>query len=132
MSVGGDDLGFVGLGYLDNFAWGVLGLASGAGLTLVDGDEVAGGALYVDRLVLGDGIGQLAAINSGGFNIYYNADAAGNAYLGGLNYQLAGGGWLRPIWAGAVVAAAPDVETTAALAGVAAMPPREEVWDEER
>ena len=96
---------------------------------MVDGDDVAGGALYVDRLVLGDGIGQLAAIDSGGFNIYYNADNAENAYLGGSSYQLAGGGWLRPSYAGAAIGGSEDVAQTAAVSGAAGMPPRDEVFD---
>jgi len=131
MGITGVDRGDKGAAYIKNFAWGVLGLASGAGLSLVDGDDVAGGALYVDRLVLADGIGQLAAIDSGGFNIYYNADAAENAYLSGLSYQLTGGGWLRPSYAGAAIAGAEDVTETAAMSGAAGMPPREEVLDKE-
>ncbi|HEV8606325.1 MAG TPA: hypothetical protein VGQ99_13215, partial [Tepidisphaeraceae bacterium] len=58
------------------------------------------------RRVLGVGVGQLAAIDSGGFDIYYNADAEENGYLNGMSYQLAGGGWLRPSYAGEALAGA--------------------------
>jgi len=59
-----------------------------------------------------------------------NADNAENAYLGGSSYQLAGGGWLRPSYAGTAIAGSEDVAATAAVSGAAGMPPRDEVWNE--
>ncbi|HEV8607829.1 MAG TPA: hypothetical protein VGQ99_21015, partial [Tepidisphaeraceae bacterium] len=67
------------------------------------------------------------------------ADAEENGYLNGLSYQLAGGGWLRPSYAGEALAGAEDVGETAAMAqwntggqaasGTSGMPPGEEVFD---
>ncbi len=102
----GADLGDVLGGYDSNFAWGTLALTSGAGLNLLDGNGVAGGALYVGVLALGGGTAQLADIHSA-FNIYYDARLADNAYLGGQTYALDGGGSL--------IAAVPEPGTWALL-----------------
>lgn len=99
-AVAGADLGATAEGVVDNFAWGVLRLASGESLTLIDGNDVPGGALYVGELVLVDGLAQLAMIHSNGVNIYYDADSPGDSYLGALTYTLDGGGWLRPYSSG--------------------------------
>jgi hypothetical protein len=94
LSVNGLDLGDGGQGYVHNFAWGALYLGSGQGLTLINGSGSEAGALYVNELYLADGIAQLQSINSNGVKIYYNPDAAANAYLGGQSYALPGGGVL--------------------------------------
>lgn len=93
-ALAGLDLG-TGIGGLnDNFAWGNLTLASGAGLNLTDGvSGNASTALYLGLLGLADGLAQLTDISSP-FNIYYDATLGGNAYLNGQTYKLAGGGLL--------------------------------------
>ena len=82
---------------LNNFAWGSLDL-TGQTLTLLDGNNTPGGALYVGTIlgVLLSG-GQVTDIYGNGLDIYYDPSLAGNAYLGGLTYQLAGGGYLAPV-----------------------------------
>ncbi len=93
-------------GYSNNFSWGDLSLAAGSSL---DVTNTNGAALYVGLLQLGGGIGQISSITSPD-NIYYNANLAGNAYLGDKNYPLIGGGQL--------MAAVPEPETyTMLLAG---------------
>ena len=96
--LGGDDLGADLAGYIDNFAWGCLNIEGS--LTLFDGNSEEGGALYVNTLT---GLDILEGIitnilldesNADVFNIYYLADLADNAYLGGLTYALANGGSL--------------------------------------
>jgi len=102
----GADFGASSEGYFDNYAWGILGLAAGESLVLQDGDALAGGAIYVHWLDLVGGVEALSSITGNGMSIYYDPLAAGNAYLGGLSYDLAGGG---------VVAAAPVPEPGTAL-----------------
>ena len=63
------------------------------------GGFVNNGTLYLDTILLADfatdiGDGILDAIVGNGFNVYYNAFAAANHYLGGLTYDLASGGQL--------------------------------------
>jgi len=82
---------------LDNYAWGVLELAAGEGLELVDGDTIAGGALYVTDLLLGGGLDQIGSITGNGLSIYYDALSEANAYLGSQTYSLTGGGVLAPL-----------------------------------
>jgi len=93
----GLDLGQNGAGYTDNFAWGIFSLGSGSGLKLMDGNTEAGGALYVQSFLLGDGLSQINDITGNGLNIYYAPNAPGNAYLNSGTYALAGGGSLTPI-----------------------------------
>ncbi|HNS55576.1 MAG TPA: PEP-CTERM sorting domain-containing protein [Smithellaceae bacterium] len=93
----GADMGVSMAGFTNNFAWETLMIEGN--LTLLDGNSEAGGALYVDIL--------LGAIISGntisniqgqtGFNLYYLASAPGNEYLGGVTYNLTGGGLLSPV-----------------------------------
>jgi hypothetical protein len=93
----GADRGASASGYEDNFAWGTLTLDAGQSLQLTDGDDVAGGALYVGLLALADGLDQIAGITSAGMNLYYQPDLAGNEYLGGQRYALSGGGEIAPV-----------------------------------
>lgn len=102
----GADHGLSLLGFADNFAFGSLHLASGAGLNIFDGNVTPGAAMYVELLNLADGINQLSSIHSD-YNIYYNASLAGNAYLMDRTYALDGGGVLAP--------AIPEPETYAML-----------------
>ena len=96
LSLPGADLGRTRAGYTDNFAWGSLDL-TGQPLTLVDGNDTPGGALYVGRLLGLTFIGNTVTdiLGSNGLNIYY--DLFLNPELGGLTYDLAGGGWLAPV-----------------------------------
>lgn len=97
MSLAGTDAGATFLGYVNNFAWGILRLAPGQSLTLSDGNATAGAALYTQKLILEGGVAQIAAITGNGFSIYYNPDDTANAYLGGLTYPLTGGGAVLPV-----------------------------------
>jgi hypothetical protein len=106
-SLAGTDLGNGANGHLSNFAWGALSLEGDSILSLIDGNALPGAALYVGEFTLLNGIGQLADIQSA-FNIYYNPILAGNAYLGGQSYALAGGGSL-------IAAAVPEPETWALM-----------------
>jgi hypothetical protein len=97
ISVDGNDLGAIFEGYDDNFAWGTLVLGPGNRLALQDGNDEPGGALYLQRLVLGGGIEQISSISGDGLNIYYHLGDPANAYLGGQTYALAGGGQIAPV-----------------------------------
>jgi len=97
MSVLGEDLGKSYDGYTDNFGWGTLALDGGDSLTLADGDAAPGGALYVHRLLLGGGAGQITHITGNGLSIYYDRNEPANAYLGGQSYALTGGGSISPV-----------------------------------
>lgn len=92
----GADQGRTRAGYTDNFAWGSLDLR-GQTLTLVDGNDTPGGAPYVGRLLgvtlSGNTVNDI--MGSNGLYIYY--DLFLNPDLGGLTYDLAGGGWLAPV-----------------------------------
>jgi len=98
LSLAGLDLGAVFAGYGDNFAWGTFELDSGAGLLVTDGNGAnASTALYAGVFLLADGIGQLSSISSD-YNIYYDPNLAGNAYLNDLTYAFGSGtGHLIPI-----------------------------------
>ena len=100
LALAGADLGQTAAGYTDNFAWGSLDL-TGQTLTLADGNDTPGGAFYVGS-ILGATIegGKVIDIFGNDLNIYYNSDLAANGYLGGLTYELAGGGWLAPVAGG--------------------------------
>ncbi len=92
----GVDLGQSVAGYSNNFAWGSLDL-SGQSLTLYDGNtDTPGGALYLGKILgltfNGDTVTDI--IGSSGLNLYY--DLAQNPGLGGLTYDLTGGGYLAP------------------------------------
>jgi hypothetical protein len=100
MQLYGIDLGASVAGLVNNFAWGTVDLTSGQTVSLedikADGES---GALYLDTILLADFAadiidGVLDAIIGNGLNVYYNALAAGNGFLGGLNYDLQGGGQL--------------------------------------
>jgi hypothetical protein len=92
----GADYGSLLSGYTNNFAWGLLDL-TGQSLTLFDGNDQAGGALYVGEIILGytPECLLLASITGNGLNIYYDPEL--NPYLEGLIYELTGGGYLIPI-----------------------------------
>lgn len=97
----GTDLGRSYFGYVNNFAWGVLHLTSGQSLTLGDGNAVPGAAFYATRVLLDDGVAQVASIAGNGASIFYDPTDAANAPLlagapGGI-YALAGGGVLAPV-----------------------------------
>jgi hypothetical protein len=94
----GADFGATLSGYSNNFSWGALDLI-GDSLRLFDGNDVAGGALYVggiwgleitDRFVTN-------ITGMDGLDIYYLANLPGNAYLHDWTYDLTGGGHLIPI-----------------------------------
>jgi hypothetical protein len=56
MSLTGRDDGPSGSGFEHNFSWGVLRLAAGESLSLIDGNDAPGGELYVGELDLADGL----------------------------------------------------------------------------
>lgn len=99
LSVTGADRGPAAAGYDDNFAWGRLELAAGESLALADGDDTPGGAVYVGSLDLAGGVGQVGLLAGNGLNVYYDPAAAGDEYLLGRTYPLAGGGVLAPVTA---------------------------------
>jgi fibronectin-binding autotransporter adhesin len=89
------DLGVASAGYLNNYAIGTLDLQSGAVLTL-------NSPLYVTNFDIGldGGLTQLSedVIDTAGVNIYYDPNAAENAYLGGLTYSIGDdGGMLEAV-----------------------------------
>jgi hypothetical protein len=92
LDIAGADKGKSVTGYTENFAWGTLDL-SGQILSLSDGNEDLGGALYVGKIV-GLTLDGLAVqdIKGNGFNIYYDPNL--NSKLGGLTYDLQEGGYL--------------------------------------
>lgn len=96
-TIAGDDRGADPRGYDRNFAWSELALGRGAGLALLDGNATAGGALYVDTVVLADGVAQVGSIEGNGLSIYYDPALPDNAYLAGRTYALGGGGSLAPV-----------------------------------
>jgi hypothetical protein len=102
----GANLGIGQAGYLNNFAWGTLQIDAGESLILGDGrtgslalaaafDTAAPAALYVQDLlgaiISGD---EVTNITGDGLDIYYDPFLNANAYLGGLDYALEGGGEL--------------------------------------
>jgi hypothetical protein len=87
-SIMGEDKGATMAGFDKNYAWGKLTLGGGQKLSLVDGDNVDGGALYVgeiDGLVFGSPIIK-NIFSDDGINIYY--DPTLNPDLEGLTYAL--------------------------------------------
>ncbi len=96
----GADLGLNLAGYTDNFAWGTMEIDADNELHLFDGNAVTGGALYLKEIlgVVFSGL-DVSNIYGGteGLNIYYLSGQAGNNYLGGLTYNLIGGGQLMAI-----------------------------------
>ena len=104
----GADLGPTPSGYDNNYAWGtfLLGETDEYGnivpgteqeVHLYDGNDTAGGALYVGEiqgLLFGSPL--ITNIYGNGLNIYYDPTLPGNAYLGGLTYDLQDGGQLMP------------------------------------
>ena len=95
LTLAGADLGLGSSGYAHNFAWGGLTLAGGARLVLQDANATGGAALYVGgvegALIDGD---RVLNITGNGYNVYYDASLAANAYLGGRTYALGDGGAL--------------------------------------
>jgi hypothetical protein len=91
----GSDLGALSSGYTDNFAWGEFSLGSGVSVNILDGNAASGAALYVGLFELDGGIEQLNNIFSD-YNIYYNPQLAGNAYLNDQTFNLNGEGFLMP------------------------------------
>ncbi|NRR28716.1 PEP-CTERM sorting domain-containing protein [Oxalobacteraceae bacterium] len=88
----GSDHGVSLSGYADNFAFGSITLDGG--LIIADGNAEAGAALYVGLFNLEGGLAKLGGIYSP-YNIYYDGTLAGNDYLHGGRYALAGGGFLQ-------------------------------------
>jgi len=97
LAVNAKDVGISFDGYDNNFAWGMLSLAAGRSLTLVDADATPGGAIYVDHLDLQGGLDQIGNITGNGMTLYYHLGNPNNAYLDGKTYQLAGGGNISPV-----------------------------------
>jgi PEP-CTERM motif len=95
----GADLGATAAGYDNNFAIGTLELQAGGSLTVLDGNESGNAGVYVSVLELDGGLAQIGSITGNGANIYYDASAAGNAYLGDQDYALQNGGELEAIQA---------------------------------
>lgn len=94
----GQEKGGAYAGYNQNFAWGALNL-TGETLTLYDGSGSDGGAQYL-RKILGVEFNGLLVTNitgNGLLNLYYDPTQPENAYLGGLTYDLTGGGHLSPV-----------------------------------
>ena len=93
----GVDYGATMSGYANNFAWGTLDVTDNY-LTFYDGNSEEGAALYLRELcglaISDDLIANLFGFD--GLNVYYMAQLPGNSYLGGLTYELSGGGYLRP------------------------------------
>ena len=127
VALAGLDLGDDFAGFTDNFAWGTLDIMAGQTLALSDGNLTAGGALYVDTILIQDallaagGIDDLLSLNPGelttifgnGFSIYYNPFSAGNDYLGGRTFALTGGGYLAPLMNGSGMTPVPEPGTLA-------------------
>ena len=88
----GSDFGSGPAGFVDNFAFGILAFDPGVILDLMDGNDVPGAAIRELDLP-GQDLGLLADIDSP-FNIYYDISDPANAYLGGLDFALRGGGML--------------------------------------
>ena len=109
LELSAEDLGASLLGYDDNFAWGELHVGSGIDLTLADGNAEEGGALYVGLFNYAGPVDfsafVMAAIFSD-YNIYYDADLAGNSYLMGNTFALNGSGSLIGISSVPIPAAA--------------------------
>lgn len=99
MLLAGVDFGATRAGYADNFAWGNLFVGSGTTLHIADGNSTTGGALYAGVVNLGRGVDMdnlLVSYILSDYNIYYDSSLAGNAYLGGKTFSLAGAGYLMP------------------------------------
>jgi hypothetical protein len=88
-------LGPLNSGYTNNFAWGEFSLGAGVSVNILDGNGVSGAALYVGLFELDGGMAQLSNIFSD-YNIYYNPQLAGNAYLNDQTFSLNGEGFLMP------------------------------------
>ncbi|MBI5430795.1 MAG: PEP-CTERM sorting domain-containing protein, partial [Nitrosomonadales bacterium] len=112
----GVDLGNTMSGYTNNFAWYTLDLAGNNTLNLYDGNSTAGGALYVDELLGLSITGNMVnnVFGTSGLNVYYLASLGSNLYLGGLTYNLTGGGQLIAIGGGG--ASVPEPSTLLLLA----------------
>jgi hypothetical protein len=100
-SITGSDVGADMAGFNRNFSWHTLILGADILLSLEDGNDVLGGALYVRELIglILDGHRVLNVAEGEGaeLNIYYVATLAENAYLDYGTYQIAGGGFIIPI-----------------------------------
>ena len=92
----GEERGTDPLAFANNFMWGSLRLGAGQSLTLQEGNAPNGSALYVGTLTLDDGTNQIASIIGNGLDIYYDANAPGNAYLNNGIFSLSGGGFIEP------------------------------------
>lgn len=88
----GLDLGPTSSGYVDNFAWGIVNVATGNQLT-----NTSNTALYTKALILSDGVAQVSTF-TGNLSIYYDPADPANSYLGGQTYNFgAGDGFVAPI-----------------------------------
>jgi filamentous hemagglutinin len=88
----GLDLGKTTLGYIDNFAWGIVNIP--AGQKVLNTNDAA---LYTDQLVIGGGTGQIASF-TGDLAIYYDPSDPVNSYLGGQTYSFgSGNGMVAPV-----------------------------------
>ena len=96
LQLAGEERGTNTGAFANNFMWGSLRLGAGQSLTLQDGNSGNGSALYVGTLTLDGGTNQIASITGNGLDIYYDANAPGNAYLGNGTFALGGGGYIEP------------------------------------
>jgi hypothetical protein len=97
--VTGEERGASETGYSDNFGWGILAVASGNDVELVDGNGTPDGALYVIDIegVVLSGSDVTNISGSDGINIYYDPDAVANAYLASGTYDFGVSGQLIPV-----------------------------------
>jgi hypothetical protein len=94
-----EDVGPNESGYMDNFAWGTMEIASGNALVLMDGNTGnTGTALYL-RIITGANLSgpSVTNITGNGVNIYYDPAQPENAYLNSGTYSFTNGGSLIPI-----------------------------------
>lgn len=80
MGLAGADNGLVDTAPVNNFSWNSITLSSGNTLTLIDGNNTPGAALYTSRIILPDGVNQLSSISSN-YNIYIDPTLPENQYL---------------------------------------------------
>lgn len=98
LDIAGEDIGSTPDGLTGNY--GLYGLVLGPGQEVEIRDRTSGGngALYLEALVLADGLGQLAGVSGDRITVYYDAENPVNAYLNRAVYAFGrdGNGALVP------------------------------------